>query len=797
MTVSPKEQPRAAERRGRGPSDFSFLEDIGAIVTQSQDLRATLDRIVEAVARRMDTEVCSLYLYDPAKKRLTLWATTGLDRSSVGRVSMDLHEGLVGYVLERMQPVVAIDALGHPRFKFFPETGEEQYHSFLGVPVFERQNPAGVLVVQTKRRRRFRPREVRLLRAIGAHVTGIIAQARLLETLADKEEERLDYQRKMGEALRELEVYEQRQRPGARSRLSGTGASPGFAIGRALFLDTPSLDLPYEEKRKGSIRQEIQRFRKAVEEAVRETAESYRRVQATLPEMDASMFEAHRLILEDHSFRRKVEERIAAGLSAEAALRVVVAEYELRFREMGDAYLRERALDIRDIGRRILRHLLGRPGGWRRPRGAVVLVANELSITDFAQIDPEVVKGIVLSVGGVTSHASILARSLEIPAVVGVEDLSGSVREDDHLVVDGTAGVVYVNPPADIVREYERLDREYRAFSRELETLRELPAETLDGRRLALRANIVLLSELAFARHQGAEGVGLYRTEFPFLSHRDFLSEDEQVELYRKVVEGMPNLPVTIRTLDLGADKYPRYLDVPREQNPFLGWRSIRISLEMADVFKVQLRAILRVAAEGPVRLLLPMISSVDEVRRAKELLEEAKFELQRAGRRFDPRMPVGIMVEVPSAVSLAEELVREVDFFSIGTNDLIQYLLAVDRNNRKVSPLYEPLHPAVLRAIARTAEAARRAGKPVSLCGEMAADPECTVLLLGMGLSDLSMGPFFLPAIKRVVRALEYREAAKLAREILELPTVKDVKKHLFEALRRLGITDIVEKFH
>jgi len=406
-------------------------------------------------------------------------------------------------------------------------------------------------------------------------------------------------------------------------------------------------------------------------------------------------------------------------------------------------------------------------------------------------------KAVVLASGGVTSHATILAKSLEIPTVVGVEHARETIQEGDQLLVDGNAGVVFVNPSAEIVREYERLDREYRAFNRELGSLRDEPAETLDGHRVTLSANVGLLGDLALARLHGAEGVGLYRTEVPFLSHRDFLTEDEQVALYCRMVEGMQGRPITIRTLDLGADKYPRYLKVPREDNPFLGWRSIRISLELPEVFKVQLRAILRASAGGPVRILFPMISSVEEIRRAKELLAEAQEELQDEGQPFDPYPPIGMMVEVPSAVCLAPSLIQEVDFFSVGTNDLIQYVLAVDRNNRKVAALYEPLHPAVIQFMAQTVNAAKHAGKRVSICGEMAADPVCTLVLVGLGFDELSMGPFFIPVIKRLIRALDFQTAQNVADQIVTMSTVGEVKSLVFEAMRALGVIDIMEMYH
>jgi phosphoenolpyruvate-protein phosphotransferase len=430
------------------------------------------------------------------------------------------------------------------------------------------------------------------------------------------------------------------------------------------------------------------------------------------------------------------------------------------------------------------------------PEGGI-LVAEELTLSDLAAIEPERLSAIALATGGATSHATILAKSFEIPTVVGVGSLLETVQEGDSLVVDGNAGAVYVSPSRDVLGEYERLDREYRAFNRELEALHDLPAETADGRRITLEANIGLMGDLAFAHRHGAEGVGLYRTEFPFLTYRDFPDEEEQLRLYRRVIDALGPKRVTLRTLDLGADKYPSYLRLAKEENPFLGWRSIRISLEVPDLFKLQLRAILRASVHGSVRLLLPMISSLEEVWRSKELLEETRRELRQEGIAFDEEMPVGIMVEVPSAVLQAEELAREVDFLSLGTNDLIQYLLAVDRNNRKVAPLYEPLHPAVLRAIAATVRAAKKAGKPLGICGEMASDPVCALVLIGLGIEQLSMGSFYIPSIKRLVRSVEYATARDMVRKVLEMSSAQEIKGYLFGMMKKLGVIELMEIYH
>jgi phosphotransferase system enzyme I (PtsP) len=798
-----KKTPRSAPRGTR--AGLRVLEHVTEATTGGGELSEVLQRVVEEIARRTDSDVCSVYLLDPRAARLTLSATTGLDRSAVGKVAMGVGEGLTGMVIEKGAPVLVIDALTHPRYKYFPETGEERYHSFAGVPVVDHGKPLGVLVVQTLRRRRFSANETRLLRAIAGRLAGVIVNARLVEEVRSKEQERREYGRRLEDATKRLQEAEQtigapRPVPGrarGQARLHGLAAAPGFGRGRAHLVRPPVSFETIVDRRVKQHGPELKRLARAVEAAGKQVTSLKERLASRLPEFDGAVFDAHRLMLADHSFIERIETLIRDGFAAETALKRVVDEYLKKFAGMPDEYLRERALDVKDVGLRLLRNLLGVEEQQRTVAADSVLVAEEVTISDLVLIDHRHLRGIVIATGGVTSHATILAKSFEIPTVVGAEGAPQAVNEGDDLLVDGNAGAVFVNPPSDVLREYERLDREYRAFNRELDTLRDQAAETTDGHRVRLFANIGLVADLPFVRRHGGDGVGLYRTEFPFLTYREFPDEEEQYQLYLRIVQGLDGLPITIRTLDVGADKYPSYLTFHHEENPFLGWRSIRVSLEQPELFKVQLRAILRAAVHGPVRIMLPMISSIEEVRRATELVEEAKDELKRAGRQFESKVPLGMMVEVPAAVTMATHLVREVDFVSIGTNDLIQYMLAVDRNNHKVASLYEPLHPAVLAAIQHTVQAAKGAGKWVGICGEMASDPICSLVLLGMGLDDLSMGSFFIPVIKRIVRSVSTTEVRALARDLLSLSTVKEVKGHLFDGMKSLGIIELMEMYH
>jgi phosphotransferase system enzyme I (PtsP) len=720
---------------------------------------------------------------------------------------MGTSEGLTGLVIERMSALRVVDAQAHPRYKYFPETGEERFHSFLGVPLVEGKTPLGVLVVQTSRRRQFSRDEVALLRAISSQVSNILIQARLSESIQTKERERKEYHKRLVEALRKLRVYEGRrgERAGGRQgqkwsgRLTGLAVAPGFGRGVAHLLK-PRLNLASVHKegtRKPT--RELEKFRAAVEKGLEQINLLKQSIRTLLSKEEEAVFDVQRLIIEDPNLIERVERKILGDkVTAGYAVCSVFQEYLGLFGRIEDEYLRERAVDVRDVAQRLLENLAGTDSMKTVLPKEPVLVTDDLLPADLSLIEGGRFRGIVLAKGGVTSHAALLAKSFEIPTVVGVEGLTESVRSGDSIIVDGNSGVVFVNPSPEIIREYDRLERDYIAFSRELDELRNAPSETQDGHRVSLYANVGLLTDIAFAHAHGAQGIGLYRTEVPFLSHLDFPGEEEQYNLYCRVVDAMQGKPVTIRTLDIGADKYPLYVrKVTEEPNPFLGWRSIRISLEVVELFKTQLRAILRAGAGGRVRLLLPMVSSLEELVKIKEILSQVKEELKSEGAPYDPQMEFGMMVEVPAAVQLASRFIREVDFFSIGTNDLIQYLLAVDRSNPKVADLYQPLHPAVLGALMQTIQGAKAEGKRVGLCGEMAGDPLCTLLLLGMGLEEFSMESFFIPIVKKIVRSANYQDAKTVAQIVLQMDSVGEIKRYLFEQMRNLGLVEVMELHH
>jgi len=571
------------------------------------------------------------------------------------------------------------------------------------------------------------------------------------------------------------------------AELKGIPASPGVSIGRAFLLDSEEVAVPRQAVAPAAIPQEIARFEEALTRTRKEIEEIQAKISKELGVDHAQIFDAHRMFLEDRAFIEEVIQRLKEEqLCAEYVFSEVLAKYVQAFSKIEDEYLRERASDVEDVGRRILRNLTGLK---RRTLAEltqpVIVVAYDLSPSDTATMHRQHVIGFVTDIGGRTSHTAIMAKSLEIPAVVGLEAATERIRSDDLVVVDGGSGAVIVNPDEATLKHYEELKRKLETLGQALLRLRDLPAETPDGHRVHLAANIELPEEIPSVIAHGAEGIGLYRTEFFYLNRSDFPSEEEQFEAYRHVARAMGQQPVIIRTIDLGGDKFMSELRVPHEMNPFLGWRAIRFCLARPDIFKVQLRAILRASVFGKIRLMYPMISGLEELQAANRILEEMKEELKGEGKPFNPEVEVGAMIEVPSAAMIMDLLAKEAKFFSIGTNDLIQYALAVDRVNEKIAYLYEPTHPAVLRLIRQIIHVAHENGLWVSMCGEMAGEPALALILLGMGLDSFSTSPVNVPLIKQVIRTVPTFRAKEVVKEVFRLTSGKEVEQYAKARLR------------
>jgi phosphotransferase system enzyme I (PtsI) len=563
----------------------------------------------------------------------------------------------------------------------------------------------------------------------------------------------------------------------------GIGVAPGIVIGRAFRLDHPELEINPSWIRNSEVEEETDRFRKAVERAKADLEEVKKKLEGQDNEQ-AKIIEVHLMLLEDSTLVEETVNYIKKyKVSAEWALKQVIDRFKANLAHAETEYLRERQMDITHAGNSILRNLIGyEENPLDNLKEDVIVVAYDLSPSDTVQMSKERVIGFVTDAGSRTSHSAIMAHSLGIPAVVGVAGLYASVDTGDLLIVDGTEGIVIVNPSSDVLEVYLEKQRQYDYEINELLRLKDLPALTLDFQKVSLLANVELLKEVDLALKYGAEGIGLYRTEFLYLNRHDLPSEEEHFQVYKTLAERIAPNSAIIRTIDLGGEKVLSPLDIAGEKNPVLGLRAIRLCLTHKDLFKTQLRAILRASHYGKLQIMYPMISGVDELKKANAILDEVKEELDQEGIPYDKNIPVGIMVEVPSAAIIADFLAKEVDFFSIGTNDLIQYCLAIDRENEKVAYLYEPYHPSILRLLAHIIKAGHEENIPVGMCGEMAGDPKYTVILLGLGLDSFSMNADSLLKVKKVIRSVTLSQAEKVAKEVLSFTTSSEIQQYLDE---------------
>ncbi len=571
--------------------------------------------------------------------------------------------------------------------------------------------------------------------------------------------------------------------------LRGIPASPGIAVGKAFLFDTRRFMVSAKKIKRGAIPKEIARFEEALIKTRAEILDIQKKITKEMGSHHAEIFNAHLLVLED----RMLIEEVIDGLKkehkcVEYIFARVLDKYINVFAKMNDEYLKERISDIDDVGKRVLKNLLGaKDKTLSELKQRVIVVAYDLSPSDTATMHKKNVMGFITDIGSRTSHTAIMAKSLEIPAVVGLEKATARIKAGDIIIVDGISGVVIVNPDKAALRKYHARQHKFVKFEKTLTNLRTEPARTIDGHTVELSANIELPEEINSVIVHGAQGVGLYRTEFLYMNRRDLPTEDEQFDAYKKVIAKFPEDPVVIRTLDLGGDKFLSQLEVPHEMNPFLGWRAIRFCLAKPEIFKAQLRAILRASALGNIKVMFPMISGVEELKQAIVVLNQAKKELRARKTKFNDKIEVGAMIEIPSAALTCDLLAKEVDFFSIGTNDLIQYSLAVDRVNEKIAYLYKPTHPAVLRLIKNVIDSGHREKIWVGMCGEMAGEPGFGLILLGLGLDEFSMSPAAVPEMKYAIRNVNFSDAKKVAEKALSLPTSEEVDSFVNRRLDEL----------
>ena len=568
--------------------------------------------------------------------------------------------------------------------------------------------------------------------------------------------------------------------------ISGIPASPGIVFGKALVLKEEKIVLDTQKIKESQIDAEIARFYEGRSAAVEQLNSIKDRAHASLGEEKAAIFEGHLMILEDEELEEEILDYLRSNkVNAAVAANVIIDQQVAMLSEIDDEYLKERAGDIRDIGNRLIKNILGMHiVDLGEINEEAILVAYDLTPSETAQLNLDKVLGFVTDIGGRTSHTSIMARSLELPAIVGTNNVTELVNTGDFLILDALNNVVYVNPSQDEIQRLKTLQAKLAEEKAELAKLKDLPALTLDGHRVDVVANIGTIRDVEGAERNGAEGVGLYRTEFLFMDRDQLPTEEEQFIAYKEVVEAMNGNLVILRTMDIGGDKELPYLNLPKEMNPFLGWRAIRIALDRREILNAQLRAVLRASAYGRLAVMFPMIISVEEIRELKSVIEELKVELRNEGKDFDENIQIGVMVETPSAAVNAKFLAKEVDFFSIGTNDLTQYTLAVDRGNELISHLYNPMSPSVLSLIKQVIDASHAEGKWTGMCGELAGDENATILLLGMGLDEFSMSAISVPRIKKLIRNVNYQDAKLLAEKALQQPTAAEIDRLIADFL-------------
>lgn len=576
-------------------------------------------------------------------------------------------------------------------------------------------------------------------------------------------------------------------------KLTGISASPGIAIGKPFLYLHEEPSVPRYDIQEIELESEIQRFQTAVEETVADLSDIRRKSEGHVEPDQLAIVDAHIMMAQDPDFEAQIRRRLEEDLmNVEWILYRHVQGLLARLNRAETDMIRERSADLRDIASRVLNRLIRREEfSLAELTEEVVIVAHDLMPSDAMSMKREFVKGLVLDGGGPTSHTAILARAFEIPSVLGLSSVTRAVIDADLIVVDGNHGVVVVDPDEATRDEYERVGDEWHKHAIQLLRLNDLPAETKDGKLISLKANIEVPDEIRAVISHNADGVGLYRSEFLFMSPGRLPSEEEQYRAYRSVVEAIPDKPVTIRTLDVGGDKVVPQLDGFEERNPILGWRAIRFCLSNPDVFRTQLRALLRASVHGRLEVMFPMISGLEEMTDAFAVVEETKADLKREGVEFRQDVPLGIMIEVPSAAMVADVLAKRCRFFSVGTNDLIQYTLAVDRGNERIAYLYEPFHPAVLRLLKLVIDSAHDNGIPVAMCGEMAGDPAATVLLLGLGLDEYSMSAGAIPEVKRIIRDTSIREAEEIVGTAMEMRSFKEVDRFIRALMEeRFGVS-------
>ncbi len=740
------------------------ISELNNLFRDGTGIQGLLNKTVEMVAAHTDSDVCSVYLYNNETNELVLSATRGLNPESVGNVKLAMGKGLTGLALKEMHAVCESDAKQNPNYKFFPGIFEEQYDCFLAVPIARGISKIGVLVLQRQKGKPFSGSDITALEAAASQLADIIDNARFLmsmhEPAADRE--------------KTIDIL-----PDEIKFVRGKIASEGFAYGPSIVTDKKK-NLAALMHRQFDDRYTIEDFHEAINKTSAQLEKLQEKVGEKLSDAASLIFAAHLVILQDKYFIGGVDELINSGINPPVAILKVAKQYMESFATSDSSYMQEKIQDIEDLVVRLINNLLSESEEAIKVKNKVI-ITREMYPSDLLIVSSEGASGIVLVGGTVTSHLSILASSLRIPMIVcnayGLLDLPDEIP----VLIDAEIGNVYVDPSDEILDRFESQQKDREALEQQKLTIKP-QTETRDGTRVHLFANINLLADLKVACALQCEGVGLYRSEFPFMIRRNFPTEEEQFITYSRLVQMVPDKPVTLRTLDIGGDKVLSYYGDTKEQNPAMGLRSIRFSLQNKIVFTEQIRAMIRAGLNADLRIMFPMVSSIDEFCNARDIVFECIDELRRKSIEHNDKPKLGIMVELPSIVDLIDDFAKEAEFFSIGTNDFIQFMLGVDRTNENIAASYVPHHPSVLRALKKVVQSANNNNRLISICGDMAHEEKYIPFLLGIGVRNLSMDPRYLSRIQQTISNIDITEAQKIAEEMLQKPKISDVTQTLYQ---------------
>jgi len=734
------------------------INELNHLFRDSVSMENFLQQIVEMVSKHMHVEVCSIYLYDENNRQLTLKATQGLNREMIGKVKLKLGEGLTGIALRELHPINITNAKKHPDNKVFVETGELDYENLLAIPIARGVERIGAMVLQRISARAFTGDDILACRSIASQLANIIENARFIISMHKSHEKK-----ELPFATNDSKI------------IHGKVASEGYCLSETFILDRPKTFaslMKHTFSREYSTRD----FKHALAKTANQLEQMQAEVDEKLNDAASLIFSSHLMILKDHEFIGRMENMIALGTNPPQAVLQIAKIYIDIFSKADNMFVQEKVQDIEDLAMRLISNFSSDTEVVPDYSGKIV-VAENIFPSDLLKMTSEKIGGIILVSGGVTSHLSILATSLAVPMVIANDSTLLEIPNKTSVLLDADAGNVYLRPSQEVIDEFSKQNTQKKELL-QVEHKAKPETKTADGKKVSLLANINLLSDISLANEVKCEGVGLYRTEFPFIIRNNFPSEQEQFVTYRKLVKSMHGKPVIFRTLDVGGDKMLSYYHNSKEQNPAIGMRSIRFSLENQDVFIQQIRAILRAGEDADLKIMFPMISSLDEFDAAKSIVLKCIESLRNENESFNANPAIGMMIELPSVVELIDDFAQEADFFSIGTNDFIQFMLGADRTNEKIAGFYMPYHPSVLRAMQKVVASANAHGKSISVCGSMSSDEKYVKFMLGIGLTNLSLKPSYLPRIQKSIEAINLEEAKKYADNLLSQSRASEIAK-------------------